>query len=148
MSKKNIESCAKILDCEGKNEYDSKLTHRILILAGHYVTEESVRTYIESLEKKTLSLQELKDYVKKNNSLNPPSEDEIRNLFKLLDVSKSGEIDLDLLKYGLTTVGSNKFNSTETEEFFKALDINASETKSVKIEKLVEGLSKMLSIFK
>ncbi|KAH7650147.1 hypothetical protein FG379_003227 [Cryptosporidium bovis] len=148
MPKKDIESCTKILDCEGKGEYDPKLAHRILTLAGYYVTEDNVRMHVELLKKKTLSLQELKDYIKENNGLSPPSEEEIGNLFKLLDVNKSGEIDLDLLKYGLTTVGSNKFNSAEAEEFFKALQINPSETKSVKIDTLVKGVDEMLSTFK
>ncbi|OII70979.1 uncharacterized protein cubi_03277 [Cryptosporidium ubiquitum] len=143
----DIENCAKIFDCEKKNQFDAKLSHRILILAGFFVNENTVQEYMETNSKKSLTIEDLKSFAGKPKFGIPPTKESIKNMFDLLDVGKSGKVDLDLLKYGLTSIGTDTFSSSETEEFYKSLDINLSETKAISIDQMIENLMKMLSEF-
>ncbi|KAJ1608623.1 hypothetical protein OJ253_1895 [Cryptosporidium canis] len=92
-------------------------------------------------------LGDLKAFAEKS-KLDLPTKDSIKGMFNLLDVGKTGQVDLELLKYGLTSIGSEKFGSSETEEFYKSLNINLSETKTISIDQMVDSTMKLLSDFK
>lgn len=77
----------------------------------------------------------------------PPERESIKSMFNLLDVGKSGQVDLELLKYGLTSVGSDKFSGSEVDEFYNSLDINLSDTKVVSIDQMINGVMKLLLEF-
>ncbi|OLQ18372.1 hypothetical protein ChUKH1_16795 [Cryptosporidium hominis] len=147
MSADEIENCANILDCEKKNQYDLKLSHRILILAGVFVSEDKVQEYMETNSKTSLTIEDLKSFAG-NAKPGVPTKDSIKNMFNLLDVGKSGQVDLELLKYGLTSIGADKFNGFEMEDFYKSLNINLEETKTVTIDQMVDHIMELLTAFK
>ncbi|KAF7456813.1 EF-hand domain containing protein [Cryptosporidium felis] len=100
---------------------------------------------MESISKTSLTL-ELKAFASKD-ACKPPNKENIKNMFQLLDVGKSGQVDIELLKYGLISIGSDKFSSFETEDFFKLLEINTAETKTVPIDQVINKITDLLSIF-
>lgn len=68
-------------------------------------------------------------------------------MLNLLDVGKSGKVDLELLKHGLTSIGADTFSDLEIQDFYKSLNVDLSETKTIPIDQMVENLMKMLSEF-
>ncbi|KAH8583119.1 uncharacterized protein ELE39_000062, partial [Cryptosporidium sp. chipmunk genotype I] len=98
---------------------------------------------METNSKTSLTTEDLKSFAEKA-KLDTPTKDTIKNMFNLLDVGKSGQVDLELLKYGLTSIGADKFNSSEVEDFYKLLDINLAETNTVKIDQMVDNIMKLV----
>lgn len=78
----------------------------------------------------------------------PPRREDIKGKFSLLDVGKTGQVDLELLKYGLTSIGSDKFSSSEADDFYNSLDIHLADTKAVPIDQMIDSVMKLLSEFK
>ncbi|KAL3126275.1 hypothetical protein CHM_8g525 [Cryptosporidium hominis] len=102
---------------------------------------------METNSKTSLTIEDLKSFAG-NAKPGVPTKDSIKNMFNLLDVGKSGQVDLELLKYGLTSIGADKFNGFEMEDFYKSLNINLEETKTVTIDQMVDHIMELLTAFK